>query len=139
MINGPKRRQIRGSFGNSLTSRPVGVDDPQFLLRQSLLILRLGLKDGAEGQLHAIGAPGGADDGRIAADGHFGIPPRLAIDQIDGPDAEPSPAALPSPLESDAIDIAPRAPARKQPESEGSFLARRPIQQPNLPFAAVSE
>src|SRR5205814_275726 len=79
-------------------------------------------KNCAKGQLHAIGTPGGADDGGIGADGHFGIASRLAIDQIEGPDAEPMPPALPGALKSDAIDIAARAPAWKQAGAKGFSL-----------------
>src|SRR5205085_8476657 len=90
----PKWRQVSAAFGQAGAAGAVGVDDPQFLPGQGLLIIACRLHYRAEGDLHAVGAPGGADDGCVGADGNFGISARLAIHQIEGPDAEPARAAL---------------------------------------------
>src|SRR5438477_9361383 len=139
IAGGPVGREIGVSFGHALPSGTVGVDDPQLLLRQCLLLLRLWLKDGAEGELHAIGAPSGADDGGVGADGHLRVPPWLAIDQIERPNAEPARPALAGALESDAIDIAARAPGRKESRPQRFLLSAGKIQQPDLPLAAVGK
>src|SRR5207245_3656998 len=119
IIDRPKRREIRVPLGNALPPGAVGIDNPNLLLRQCLFILGLWLEDGGEGQLHAVGAPGGANDGRIGADGHFCVSPRLATHQIECPDAKPSRAALAGALRGDASDIAPRAPHRQSARTKG--------------------
>src|SRR4051812_18361164 len=118
IADGPEGRETGAALGQSGFAAAVGVDDPQFLLGQGLLIAAYRLLDGAEGQLHAIGAPGGADDGGVGADGHFGVAARFAIDQIQRPDAEPTRAALAGALESDSIDIAARAPGGQESGAE---------------------
>src|SRR5437763_7813462 len=63
----PEWRQVSAAFGQAGAAGAVGVDDPQFLLGQGLLIIACRLHYRAESDLHAVGAPGGADDGCVGA------------------------------------------------------------------------
>src|SRR6266404_5014463 len=105
MITGPTGNETRGgAIGESLAAAAIGVDDPDVLLPARLAFVGLGgIDHSGERQALAIGAPAGADDGGVGADRNFGNAAGFAVNQVQGPEAEPAAAALASALEGDAV------------------------------------